>query len=133
MSTETIPMSKTHHGRSIKRIRDMLGIKQETLAAELNMTQQAFSKLEQKEQIEDEMLDKIVKILHVSTEALKTMSEEATINYFNTFTNSENEHFFSQNCQYTFNPIDKIVELYERLVKAEQEKVALLEEQLKKK
>ena len=60
----------------------MLGIKQETLAAELNMTQQAFSKLEQKEQIEDEMLDKIVKILHVSTEALKTMSEEATINYF---------------------------------------------------
>ena len=133
MSTETIPMSKTHHGPSIKRIRDMLGIKQETLAAELNMTQQAFSKLEQKEQIEDEMLDKIVKILHVSTEALKTMSEEATINYFNTFTNSENEHFFSQNCQYTFNPIDKIVELYERLVKAEQEKVALLEEQLKKK
>ncbi len=111
----------------------MLGIKQETLAAELNMTQQAFSKLEQKEQIEDEMLDKIAKILHVSTETLKTMSEEATINYFNTFTNSENEHFFSQNCQYTFNPIDKIVELYERLVKAEQEKVALLEEQLKKK
>ena len=53
MSTETIPMSKTHHGHSIKRIRDMLGIKQETLAAELNMTQQAFSKLEQKEQIED--------------------------------------------------------------------------------
>ena len=133
MSTDTIPMSKTHHEHNKKRIRDMQEIKQETLAAELNMTQQAFSKLEQKEQIEDEMLDKIAKILHVSTEALKTMSEEATINYFNTFTNSENEHFFSQNCQYTFNPIDKIVELYERLVKAEQEKVALLEEQLKKK
>lgn len=81
MSTETIPMSKTHHGHSIKRVRDMLGIKQETLAAELNMTQQAFSKLEQKEQIEDEMLDKIAKYCHVSTEALKTMSEEATINY----------------------------------------------------
>ena len=126
MSTETIPMSKTHHGHSIKRIRDMLGIKQETLAAELNMTQQAFSKLEQKEQIEDEMLDKIAKILHVSTEALKTMSEEATINYINTFTDNENGHFFSH-------PIDKIVELYERLVKAEQEKVALLEEQLKNK
>ena len=133
MSTETIPMSKTHHGHSIKRIRDMLGIKQETLAAELNMTQQAFSKLEQKEQIEDEMLDKIAKILHVSTEALKTMSEEATINYINTFTDNENGHFFTQNCQYSFIPIDKIVELYERLVKAEQEKVALLEEQLKNK
>ena len=89
MSTETIPMSKTHHGHSIKRVRDMLGIKQETLAAELNMTQQAFSKLEQKEQIEDEMLDKIAKILHVSTEALKTMSEEATINYINTFTDND--------------------------------------------
>ena len=109
MSTETIPMSKTHHGHSIKRVRDML------------------------EQIEDEMLDKIAKILHVSTEALKTMSEEATINYINTFTDNENGHFFTQNCQYTFNPIDKIVELYERLVKAEQEKVALLEEQLKNK
>lgn len=133
MDADTVIMPRVHQGRNIKRFRDILGVKQEALAAKLEMTQQAFSKLEQKEQIEDEMLDKIVKILHVSTEALKTMSEEATINYFNTFTNSENEHFFSQNCQYTFNPIDKIVELYERLVKAEQEKVALLEEQLKKK
>ena len=128
-----MPMSKTHRGHSIKRVRDMLGIKQETLAAELNMPQQAFSKLEQKEQIEDEMLDKIAKILHVSTEALKTMSEEATINYFNAFTKSAHARIFSHNCLCTLNPIDKIVELYERLVKAEQEKVALLEEQLKNK
>ena len=33
----------------------------------------------------------------------------------------------------TFNPIDKIVELYERLLKAEQEKVAMLHEIIKDK
>jgi transcriptional regulator with XRE-family HTH domain len=43
----------------------MLGVKQEYLATELNMTQQTISKLEQKEEIEDEMLEKVAKVLNV--------------------------------------------------------------------
>ncbi|HAI19277.1 MAG TPA: transcriptional regulator, partial [Xanthomarina gelatinilytica] len=37
------------------------------------------------------------------------------------------------NIQPSFNPIDKVVELYERLVQAQQDKVTYLEELLKNK
>ncbi|MDR1369291.1 MAG: helix-turn-helix domain-containing protein [Dysgonamonadaceae bacterium] len=48
-----------HHGQNIKRLREMLGIKQETIAAELNISQQSMSKLEQKEDIGAEILTKV--------------------------------------------------------------------------
>lgn len=127
MSTETIPMSKTHHGHSIKRVRDMLGIKQETLAAELNMTQQAFSKLEQKEQIDEKTLNKVAEALQIPVEAIKNMTDEAAFNIIgNTFQNDSSAYVYQYKCN--FNPIDKVVELYERMLKAEQEKVRLLQE-----
>lgn len=59
------PSVKVHHGRNIKRLREMLGVKQEFIANELNMTQQAISKLEQKEEVEDEVLEKVAKVLNV--------------------------------------------------------------------
>jgi len=43
----------------------MLGVKQEHIANELNMTQQAISKLEQKEQIEEEILERVSKVLNI--------------------------------------------------------------------
>lgn len=59
MDADTVIMPRVHQGRNIKRFRDILGVKQETLAAKLEMTQQAFSKLEQKEQIDEKTLSKI--------------------------------------------------------------------------
>ena len=49
--------------------------------------------------------------------------------------NIHNNHDSSVNAviYYQLSPIEKIVELYERLLKSEQEKNALLEAQLKKK
>jgi len=46
--------TKPHHGRNIKRFREWFDIKQETLASELNWSQQKVSLLEQKEEIEDD-------------------------------------------------------------------------------
>ncbi|EHP48119.1 helix-turn-helix domain-containing protein [Odoribacter laneus] len=46
MDADTVIMPKVHQGKNIKRFRDILGVKQEALAAKLDMTQQAFSKLE---------------------------------------------------------------------------------------
>ncbi len=37
-----------HEGRNVKRIREILGIKQDALAFELGLSQQAISQLEQK-------------------------------------------------------------------------------------
>ncbi|MNU04345.1 hypothetical protein D3C72_2487210 [compost metagenome] len=56
------------------------------------------------------------------------------INYFNTFNDtdfSNSQGAFGHNHQCTFNPLDKVVELYERLVQAEKDKVEYLEKLLK--
>jgi len=134
-----IPTAKIHQGRNVKRLREMLGIKQEVIALALDMTQQNMSKLEQKEEIEEELLQQIAQELKVPVEAIKNMNEEATYNYINTF----NDHAISNvtnphNC--TFNPIDKIVELYneknelyERMLKEKDRVIELLQEIVKDK
>ncbi|WP_293309513.1 helix-turn-helix domain-containing protein [Pedobacter sp. UBA5917] len=113
----------THLGRKISRIRELRGMKQETLATALGISQQAISKLEQSEEIEDTTLEKVATVLGVTTEAIKAFSEESIFNYFNTFNDSSSGDF-RQHC--TFNPLDKVVELYERLLASEREKVELL-------
>ena len=134
METSAKP-SNTHIGRKISRIRELRGIKQEHLASELGVSQQTVSRMEQAETIEDDVLEKVAGVLGVSAEAIKNYSDEAAVNFFNTF----NDHsgagafFSSTNLHCTFNPIDKIVELYnekvallERLLQAEKEKNELL-------
>ena len=119
-------------GRKIGRIRELRGIKQEILAEELGVSQQTVSRMEQSEVVENELLEKVAKILGVSPDAIKNFSEEAVINYFNTFNdNSVNHGAVSLNC--TFNPLDKLIEvfeenkkLYERLLVSEREKIDLL-------
>jgi len=120
---ETTPYT-VHHGRNVRRLREILNVKQETVAAELNISQQAMSKIEQKEKIEDETLEKISKVLGVPANAIKGFNDEAVIHVIaNTFNDSSSSIGYS----YTFNSIEKITELYERLLKLEQEKYALLE------
>ena len=113
-------------GRKIKRIREIRGIKQETLATGLGISQQAVNKMEQSEEIDEEKLAKVAELLGVSVEAIQNYSEEAMIN------NIQNT-FHDHSIQNQINPIDKIAELYERLLASEREKVAWLEAQLKKK
>ena len=132
MNTDTVTLSRVHQGRNVKRFRDILGVKQETLAEKLEMTQQAFSKLEQKEQIEEKTLIKIAEVLQIPVEAIKNMTEEAAFNIIgNTFQNDSSAYAYQYKCN--FNPIDKVVELYERMLKNEQEKVRLLQEALQDK
>lgn len=68
-----------HIGRKISRIRELRGMKQEALAAELGISQQAISKIEQSAEVEDSALEKIAKVLGVSAEAIKNYSDEAVI------------------------------------------------------
>lgn len=132
MDADTVIMPRVHLGRNIKRFRDILGVKQEALAAKLEMTQQAFSKLEQKEQIDEKTLSKIAEALQIPVEAIKNMTDEAAFNIIgNTFQNDSSAYVYQYKCN--FNPIDKVVELYERMLKAEQEKVSLLQEALRDK
>ncbi|MDT0677312.1 helix-turn-helix domain-containing protein [Autumnicola musiva] len=127
MTTTTKP---NHIGRKIARIRELRGMKQETLAEELGISQQSVSSLEKSEKVEDETLDKVSEILKVSPEAIRHFSEEAVFNIINnTFkdNSANNNNYFC-----TIDPVEKIVELYERLVQAEKDKVVYLEKYLQK-
>ncbi|MRX40185.1 XRE family transcriptional regulator [Flavobacterium circumlabens] len=126
MSTATKP---NHIGRKISRIRELKDMKQEALAQALGTNQQAVSILENSETVDEEKLIEVAKALGVSVEAIKNFSEEGVFNYFNTFNKSHG--YFGNYC--TFNPLDKVIELYERLVQAEKDKNEYLEKILKDK
>jgi len=131
MSTATKPK---HIGRNISRIRELKDMKQEALAYALGVSQQTVSSIENSATIDEERLSEIAKILEVSVEAIKNFSDEGVINYFNTFNDTVSNSSFGQgahnNNECTFNPLDKVVELYERLVQAEKDKVEYLEKLL---
>ncbi|CAH0137482.1 MULTISPECIES: helix-turn-helix domain-containing protein [unclassified Pedobacter] len=122
--------NRTHIGRKISRIRELRGMKQESLATALGISQQAISKLEQSEEIEDSTLEKVAKVLGVTAEAIKNYSDEATISFI---ANTYNDNASSYGHYYNFSPIEKIVMLYdekvallERLLESEREKVEIL-------
>ncbi len=134
----TKPKTDIHHGKNIKRLREILGVKQEAVAFDLNMSQQLFSDIEKRETVEETMIDKIAHALKVPAEAIKNMTEESVMNYINNFNekieNINGPGAFVGSNDYiscSFNPIDKIVELYERMLTLEREKNALLEEKSK--
>ena len=110
-----------HEGHNVKRIREILGIKQDALAIQLGLSQQAISQLEQKETLDAPTMDKVANALGVSADAIRNFNEEATFNII-----SNNYHDHSSSVNYQFNPIEKIAALY-------QEKIALYERMLKEK
>ena len=116
----------------------MPGIKQEALALELgdDWTQKKVSILESKDTIDETLLEQVAKVLKVPADAIKNFDEEKAI--FNIQNNYEGSNTSATNVgpaaymnyQSTFNPIDKIVELYEALIKSEKEKNELLQKML---
>ncbi|WP_449435682.1 helix-turn-helix domain-containing protein [Pedobacter steynii] len=120
----SIKPNNMHIGRKIGRIRELRGMKQDALATELGISQQTVSKIEQSEKIEDALLEQIAKVLGLPSEGIKNFSEEAVFNIIgNTFTeNSSNNN----NYLCSINPLDKVIELYERLLQSEREKIELL-------
>ncbi|MEJ8816433.1 helix-turn-helix domain-containing protein [Lacibacter sp. H407] len=122
-----------HEGRNVKRIREILGIKQDALAMELGLSQQAVSALEQKEALDKDMIEKIAKVMKVTPESIKTFSEESVVNIIsNTFTSHDTSTMNAVNYYPTFNALEKMIELYDALLKSEREKIVLLERLLEK-
>ncbi|WP_460556266.1 helix-turn-helix domain-containing protein [Ferruginibacter profundus] len=132
-------MEKTiHQGRNVKRFREMLGIKQESLAHDLgaDWNQKKISLLESKEQIDEALLQQVAGVLKVPLEAIKNFDEEVAVNIIsNTFNDQSNGYNYYPT--FTVNPVEKWMEavnkneeLYERLLQSEREKVELLQKLL---
>jgi transcriptional regulator with XRE-family HTH domain len=129
--------AKVHEGRNVKRFREMLGIKQDALAYELGegWNQQKISLLEQKETIELPLLKQISSAMKVPVEAFQNFDDEQAINIINnTFQDFKDNAIASAlNYQCSFNPIDKMVELYERMLQQQKEMIDRLEKLIKEK
>ena len=131
---------KIHQGRNIKRFREMLGIKQEALAFDLgeDWNQKKVSLLEQKETIEDPLLQKISEVLKIPVEAFQNFDEEEAVNIIaNTF--GDHGIGYQRNDNPIFNPLEQVLKLheekialYERMLKEKDEMMAKLEQLIQK-
>jgi len=118
---------KIHQGRNVKRFREMLGIKQEALAFDLgeDWNQKKISMLEQKEVVEESLLQKISAVLKIPVEAFQNFDEEQAVNVIaNTF--GDHGIGYQKNDHPVFHPIEQILKLHE-------EKITLYERMLKEK
>ena len=128
-------MAETLHiGRKIGRIRELRGLKQESLAEALGISQQSVSRIEQNDQIEDATLERVAKALGVTPEAIKNFTEESAIyNIQNNYDSATNNVGQNTHHHCTFNPLDEIKKLneekdalYSALLKEKDEKIAMM-------
>lgn len=142
METEDVVVenSRVHHGRNIRRTREDKGIGQTELAELVHLSQPTVSRYEMAKSIDDDMLSRFARALNVPAEYLKTLEEDAQTIIFqnNTITNTDNGAVNSGTTVLegltqapTINPLDKVSELYERLLAQEKEKVAVLEKRIR--
>jgi transcriptional regulator with XRE-family HTH domain len=108
----------------------MLGVKQDILAEKIGLSQQSISRIEDMEKLDDKILEKIAHAMQIPVEAFKNFSEEFAINIIkNTFHEESAGYISHYKC--TFNPLEKVVDLYERLLKEKEAKIASLEQLIK--
>lgn len=115
-----------HRGRKIARYRNFKGIKQDSLAKQLEISQTEMSRIESQETIDELLFSQIAEALGVSTEFLDNFDENTAL--YNISNNIENSPISenSTGINQVFNPLDKVVELYERLLESEKEKIEIL-------
>ena len=150
METEELIIGRVHHGRNIRRTRVEKNMNQEGLSELVHLSQPAVSKYEKMRVIDDEMLQRFARALNVPFDYLKTLEEDAqTVVFENNTVNdseqntggakisigtvksyTEDTDSSNDNRVNNFNPIDKITELYGRLLKEKDEKYAALERRL---
>lgn len=122
---ENLP--KKHQGKNLQKVRVYLGVKQDALATDVGVSQQTISKIEQQEEIEEEMLAKIADVLGVSPDLIRNFDENKAV--YNINSNNYRDATINEGATpivQQINPVEKIVELYERLLKSEREKIELL-------
>ncbi|WP_286862263.1 MULTISPECIES: helix-turn-helix domain-containing protein [Sphingobacterium] len=121
------PTKKESIGPKIRKLRQIKGLSQKMFASELSVSQQAVSKLENSDTINEETLQKISDVLGVSIETIANFDEDAA------FTNIiEKNEVINQRCDIVnnFDSTEKITALYERLLESEKEKNAILKQLL---
>ncbi len=121
-------ITKKHHGHSIKRIREIQQIKQKTVADALSKTlkenwdQGKVSLLEDKEEIDGDLLEVIAPILNVTPDIIRNFDSESMFTVFAT-NNDGHDYSSTVNFHCTFNPLDKLIQVYDELLKAKDDAI----------
>lgn len=115
-----------NQGANVRTLRNILGIKQETLAEELGTTQQAVSYLEQRPVLKKDMLVKIAQVLNVPVKIIEELEENplSVVIENNHFENGsyigngvgntgviENDQIQTKHNEPHIYPLDKVTEL----------------------
>ena len=121
---------KCNHGANIRRWREWRNVNQDVLAEEIGVSQATLSGYEKKETLEQE-------ILNIPVEAITELDNAASINIVSSTLYDKAGSIFNNP---TFNPIDKVIELYneknalyERMLKEKDSVIELLKEIVKDK
>lgn len=132
---EATTIKGNNHGANVRRWREWRNVKQDVLADQIGVSQATLSGYEKKDKLDLEILEKVAKALDIPVEAITEIDGGAAINIISGTWNDN-----SSVNHYTFNPIEKIVELYdakialyERMLKEKEETISLLHEVLKDK
>ncbi len=103
-----------HVGHNIAKLRGIRRLPQKDMATKLKMTQQEYSRLEKSEAVDEDKLALIAEALGVTAEVIKNFNDETAINIFSNNTLSDHATIVSNQPFYSFNPMDKIIELVEK-------------------
>lgn len=144
METENIKTRNVHQGANVRKLRQLVGMKQTTFGDLMGMNQQAVSRLEQKKVLDEDTLFKVAHILHVAPEIIQKLEENPTsiVIENNTFQSGSSNVGVVENQRDNIvnHPVDQLMvlskeqaSLYERMLTIEKEKNALLETLLKEK
>lgn len=123
-------------GRNVRHIREMLCMKQQTLAEKMGVTQQAVSKIENKADIDSKTLENIAKALEVPVALIENFNlDEIVYNIQNNYESGNSP--FSQNNP-TINSLDVIrmtiqahKEVYDSIIEEKNKEITGLKEQVR--
>ena len=125
-------------GDKIKKIRDLKGMTQEDIASKLNISSQAYSKIERNEtKIDDKRLEQIANALDVPAESIQKFDES---NFFISnlkecensqslgMMNTVNNYYY--NTDQAITVLENLIELQKQQLKQQSDEIEFLRKQL---
>lgn len=129
MGISTIkPDNKPHMGRNLQRVREIVGMKQDVMGSmtKSQYKQQTVSKWEQEETIPDNILDEFAEVLGVTSEFIKNFNEEKAVYNIQTNRDASKQNSLNYQPNISYEPIDKVVEIFEKFIASDKERLDLI-------
>ena len=109
----------THHGKNLRTLRLLHGMKQELFARKMGVSQQYVSKMEKQSTLSSSKLDRAAEILGVPVETIKTLDENALL----TLATGVNPQLLTSS-------VREMIKYYQEEISKKDKKIADLELQL---